>query len=98
MKAFSPIGNTVNAAVTATTAALAITEGGDTVLVTNVGSLTIFIKFGDSTVTAALATSTPVLPNSAQTFRRGIAQLAQYIAVISTATGNTVYVTTGEGI
>lgn len=98
MSAFSPIGNTVNAAVTTASAALALTEGGHTVLVTNVGSLAIFIKFGNSSVAAALATSTPVLPNTAQTFDRGILEDATHMAHISTATGNTVYVTTGEGV
>jgi hypothetical protein len=53
-----------------------------------------FIEFGDSSVTAALATGTPILPGTIMTF--SIAASVTTMAAIGTA--GTLYVTCGHGI
>jgi hypothetical protein len=104
--AFYPQGNTVNQAVTASTANFQVPGNANqtSYLFTNVGANTVFFAFGTttpgsnpaaSTVTVSATTGTPLLPNTAQTFS-GPANA--WVAVIAAATGNTLYVTPGDGL
>lgn len=90
-------GATVNLAVIATTATVAVSPtgaGSRTVRIFNSGTNVIFINFGPSTVIATLTNSMPILPNSVETFY--FHNDWTHVAAISGATGNTLYVTTGE--
>lgn len=93
---FSPAG-TVNVSATTTTANVALPlVARDQVMVTNApGGSTAFIAFGDSTVTASAATSTPVLPGAAYTFTIN-PQQTHMAAITGTGTA-TVYATVGQG-
>lgn len=96
--AFTPdTAGTVSATVAATTANIALgkTGIGQQVLVQSLAANAIaFINFGDSTVTAATATGTPILPNQIYTFTVG--PNVTNVATIGTA-GNTLYFTCGQG-
>ena len=95
---FAGVANTVNAAVTGTTAALALTASSSvscSVRIANIGTQTIFIALGDSTVTAVVATSMPVLANTVEVFDKGA---ATHVAHIAGTTGSTLYATTGMGV
>lgn len=99
VRPFGQVGNTVNAAVTtAGTSRVAVTRPGvgtQTVRIVNSGANTIFVQFGkDATVTASAATGMPMLPNTVETFL--LPNDITHIAAASAATGNTMYVTTGE--
>ena len=92
-----PKGNTVNLTVTGSTGSVAVTRPGvgiQSIRVVNNGSNVAFINIGDSTVTAATATSMPILPYSAETFMLG--KEDTHVAAIAGTTGNTLYITTGE--
>jgi hypothetical protein len=101
--AFAPrkVNLTQNIAVTASSATLAMTQitGVNDInfRLVNSGANVIFIEFGatGTTPTAALATSMPMLPNTVESFT---GPPGTVIAVISAATGNTLYVTPGEGL
>lgn len=98
---FQPVNgaaNTVSQAVTATSAQIALTGNipadGGTLLLTNIGTQTVFVAYG--TTTASVTTSMPLLANTAQTISahpRG-----QNLSVIAAATGSTLYVTFGSGV
>lgn len=91
-------GGTVNVAVLATVVTVAITPAGigtRSVRLFNSGTNVIFVNFGDTTVTATVANSMPMLPNSVETFY--FHNDWTTIAVIAGATGNTLYATMGEG-
>lgn len=93
----SKAGATTNVAVLTTVATITVSPasvGNRTVRLYNSGTNTIFINFGDSTFTATLANSMPMLPNSVETFY--FHNDWTTIATISTATGNTLYATMGE--
>lgn len=98
IRPFNYKGSTVNIVVGTSSANIAITQGGvgtQSIRITNVGANVIFFQLGkDNTVVAAVATSAPILPNTVETFL--VPNDMLYIAVISAATGNTVYLTTGE--
>lgn len=98
IRPFGSVGNTVNLTVGTATANVAITRAGlgtQSIRLTNIGANVIFFTLGkDNTATASLTTSVPVLPNSVETFL--LPNDMSYIAAISAATGNTLYVTTGE--
>lgn len=98
-KPFDRFGNTVNLAVLATTAnvqVIPIVAGSHTVRIANIGTNVVFVEFGTPNTTAAtVTTSMPLLPNSVETF--WFHNDWQYVAAIAASTGNTIYVTTGEG-
>ncbi len=98
IRPFWPKGSTVNVAVTTSTQRVAITGpaiGTQSVRVANVGTDVIFITLGTVTTNAALATSMPLLPNSAETFN--VQNDITHVAVIGVTGGvSTMYVTTGE--
>lgn len=96
---FTPAG-TVSRTVTGSTANVALSKGttpGPTpnqIMVTSPSGGTLaFIKFGDSTVTAAV-TDTPILPGAIMIF--SIPPATTYVAAIGTS-GTTLYFTSGEG-
>lgn len=92
---FTPAG-TVSQAVTSSSATVALSKGGvsQTVMVTSpAGGNIAFIKFGASTVTAAL-TDTPVLPGAILIFTIG--NDVTHAAAIGSAT-TTLYFTNGQG-
>jgi len=94
MNPFTP-GATVSRAVTGSSASVALGAGGGLqVMVTSAAGNTIaFIKFGTSSVTAAV-TDTPILPGTVQVFT--IATTVTHVAAIGT-TATTLYFTTGDG-
>lgn len=97
IRPFMDKGSTVNSNVGLTSASVAVTRpnaGIQSIRVLNKGSNTIFIAIGDSTVTAAVATGMPILPYSVETFM--LPNGSTHVACISDATGNVMYVTTGE--
>ena len=101
MKALIIIGSTVNQSVGTSTAATQVFSGNPQnssaqVLLTNVGSNTVFVAFGDSTVTTTVTAGCPLLANSAQTF--SVKATDTHFAAISAATGNTLYATPGQGL
>lgn len=88
---------TVSATVAATTANIALSKGGvnQQIMVQSLAANAVaFINFGDSTVTAATATGTPILPGQIYLFTVG-ANVTN-VATIGTA-GNTLYFTSGIG-
>jgi hypothetical protein len=97
---FQPDGgasSTTNGAVTASSAQItlpAIGSDGGSLLLTNIGTQTVFIAYGN--VTASVTTSMPLLAASAQTISvpGGVTQLS----VIAAATGSTLYCTAGRGV
>jgi len=98
--AFIPQANTVNVAVGVTSASVALgavygSTGGQVRLYNN-SSSTVFVAFGNSTVTAAVATSLPMAPNSVEVFT--VPGQVAYVAVIASAAGGTLYATLGEGV
>lgn len=97
LRAFESLGNTVNLAVLATTANVAVSApgmGNRTIRIVNVGTNVVFINIGTSGVTATTTTSIPLLPNSAEVFF--LRRENTHVAAIAGATGNTLYITTGE--
>jgi hypothetical protein len=100
---FTPISPTVNLSVTTSSAAVAKTalptnSGGATheLRVVNLGNVTVFVEFGNSGVTAAVATGMPVLPNTVESFQLNAAQT--HIAAITASGTSTLYATTGLGV
>ena len=96
MNTFSPIGDTVNVAVTATAQTLTLTSpgagtGNATLRLANKGSETVFFHF---LATATLSNGVPILPNTVEVFDLGG---LTSLSVIAAATGSTLYATTGVG-
>ena len=96
---FTPIGATVNLAVTSGSASVARTLaghlGGAEVRLANTGTTLCFVEFGASTVTATTSGSIPILPGTAEVF--GVSPLATHVAALTAAGTTTLYVTTGRG-
>lgn len=91
-------GNTVNLAVLATSATVAVspaTVGSRSARIYNSGTNTVFINFGPVGTVATVANSMPMLPNSVETFY--FHNDWTLVAAIASATGNTIYITMGEG-
>lgn len=82
------------AATTTTTAITASGTGTRSIRLVNSGSNIVFFKLGTSGTASAVATSTPLLPNTVEVFllRNDIT----HIAYIGAAAGNTLYMTVGE--
>ncbi len=94
---FTPMtAGTVSRTVSGSTAAVALAKTGNpqTVMVQSPAANAIaFIEFGDSTVTAAAATGTPILPGAIMVFT--VAAAVTHMAAIGSA--GTLYVTVGHG-
>ena len=94
---FTPYG-TVSRAGTGTTASVALTRAKDqTCIVTALpgNSGPVFIKFGDSTVEAAV-TDFPILPGTVQTFH--VLAVHTHIAAILASGTGTIYASVGDGV
>lgn len=90
---------TVGTSVTTTSLAsdnpAGVTNNAECYLLTNSGPNTVFFSWTNSSVTTS--NGTPLLPNTAQTFK-GPALPSATLYTIASATGNTLYVTPGEGL
>ena len=82
------------AATTTTTAITATASGTRSVRLVNSGSNIIFFKLGTSGVVSAVATSTPMLPNTVEVFL--LRNDVTHISYIGAAAGNSLYLTVGE--
>ena len=95
---FSPIADTVSAAVTTSSAALAlatIPDGGGVVRIYNDEAQAAFVKFGTSTVTVTTTTGTPIASKAALEFEVG--PTITHVAHITTGTPSAkIYATTGK--
>lgn len=91
-------GLTKNISVTSTSASVTLTiSTHQTVLVTNTGTKTAFVKFGTGTVTAIASADVPIIAGTAQTFTVPIG--SNVVAAITAGTDTTtIYVTPGQGI
>lgn len=104
LRAFRPLGQnkTVNIAVTTSPQTLnfgVVPFGTQAIRLVNNGTATIFIEFGDPTIsppTASAATSQPMLPGTVEVFTLDTTDTQ--ISVIGSAAGSTLYVTLGEGL
>ena len=94
---FSPIGATVNIAVTTSTGRVALTDNthlsGDDVRLYNSGSVVVFFAFGNSTIDATV-TSTPLAPGASEVFDAG---RSTHVAAITASGTATLYATSGRG-
>ena len=69
----------------------------DEVRVANPSDTVIFIRFGATGVTAAVATGIPILPNTVEAFR--IRSSNTHVAAITASgTSKTIYFTPGQGL
>ena len=89
------VGATVTATTLATNLPTGVTQNAECYLFTNIGSNTVFFSWTNPSVTTS--NGTPVLPNTAQTFK-GPSAANAILYTIAGATGNTLYVTPGEGL
>lgn len=96
---FTPISDTVNIAATATTGSVALGHVSNidaNIMVCNLGTSEVFIKFGTSSVTATLAAAIPVPVNAVLYF--SIGPKVTHVAAICNATETaSVYFTPGHG-
>jgi hypothetical protein len=93
--------STVNISVSASTQRVKITrhEGRLQVCVVNNGTATVWIEFGDVTITAALATGMPVLPGTTRGFTVDAPDGGDvYAAAIAAGSTGSIYFTPGTGI
>lgn len=96
MQAFQPTGDTVNIGLSASSQPLTLPNMGDVssnIVITNIGTQTLFFKLGNSAVTVTASNGMPIIANTSRPIARGDATT---IAVIGAA-GSTVYVTAGLG-
>lgn len=101
LRAFRPLGNnkTVSIVTTGASQSLTIPDvpfGTRSVRIVNSGTDISFIEFAQGTITAALATSMPMLPNTVEVFTIG--NDITTLRVIGAAGANNLYVTYGEGL
>ena len=101
MRAFSPSKITTNIVVSAASQRVRVINRNSpvTVRVVNNGISTVWLNFGDSTVTASLATSLPIGPGVHEVLTMSPGQNGDlYIAAIAAAATGTIYFTPGEGL
>ncbi len=98
MQPFTPMSaGTVSRAVSGSTASVALAKTGQNqnIMITSPATNALaFIEFGDSSVTSALATGTPILPGAIMMFSVG--ESVTHMAAIGTA--GTLYATCGHGV
>ena len=92
-------GATVNIDVSASTQRVLITpDSANSIRVMNNGSATVWIGFGDVTVTATLATAMPVGPGTTEVLRfSNKSGSALYATAIAAAATGKIYFTPGTG-
>ena len=94
-KSFMPNGQpTASATATTATARLQLDQFSNVVRLRQAGTSEVYIKFGDSTVTATL-TDMPVASGATETFTKGS---ATHVAFITSAGTAAVAFTNGEGV
>lgn len=98
--AFAPQGDTKNATVTTTAATITLDASAlhaDSLRLTNVGTQAVFVEISSAATAkaATVASSMPILPNSALIVT---AARSTFVSVIATATGSALYVTPGTGV
>lgn len=91
---FSP-GATNSIAATTSSGRVQITGTGSTLEIQNSGTTTVFLKLGDSTVTAA-TTDYPLLAGQAKLIARNPTDQTYLAAIMGTGTA-TIYVSAGDG-
>ena len=91
--AFRRSGATQTVSATTSNVTTAIQPNAQILRVTNVGSVVIFICFGNSAAQTATAADIPVLPNAQVDLDKGG---ATYCGVLAASTTATVYITPGE--
>ena len=96
---FTPIGDTKNISAGTTTGSVALTGftsvAGGSVRVHNAGSVTAFVRFGNSAITAVLTTAIPIPAGAVEAFELGAG--CTHMAAITASSTATVYVTSGQG-
>lgn len=98
MQPFRPFAaNTVNISVSASSQRVEI-DNCDSVRIMNNGTATVWVDFGDGTVTAALATGVPVGPGVTEVLKFPAGGARLYVAVIAAGATGSIYFTPGEGI
>lgn len=102
MKPFLPTGDTVNIVVGAASARVAlgppVSNGALQCRIMNNGTATVWIKFGDSTVTATVAAGIPVGPGVTEVLTTPHVATAVNVAAIAAGATGTIYFTQGEGV
>lgn len=97
MQPFTPMtAGTVSRTVSGTSANVALAKTGQnqSIMVTSLAANAVaYIEFGDSTVAAAIATGTPILPNTVTIF--SVSAAVTHAAAIGTA--GTLTFTCGQG-
>ena len=91
---FKP-GTTVSIDAGVATANIALPNSGRTLRIANVGTVAVFIEFGDVSVAAVVATSMPILPGSVELFDR--VGPTGYVAAITASSTARVSITAGLG-
>lgn len=92
---FTPAG-TVTISVSSSNVTTALSKATNAVMISApAGGAVAFIKFGTSSVTAAV-TDTPILPGSVQTF--SVAPQVTHVGAITASSTQTLYATSGEGV
>lgn len=91
-KVFGPAGPTTTLAATTTTSRVALPSRN--IRIYNGGSNPVFVRFGDSTVTAAAANAMPLPAGGVEVFNHAD---ATHLAAIYASGSGTVYITPGEG-
>jgi hypothetical protein len=89
------VGTSVTTTSLATDNPAGVTQNAECYLFTNSGSNTVYFSWTNASVTTS--NGTPVLPNTAQTFK-GPALPNATLYTIAAAAGNTLYITPGEGL
>ncbi|MBP2311896.1 hypothetical protein [Azospirillum soli] len=96
MTPFSPSGDSVDLAVSTSSARVALPAAApDSVRITNPSSLTVNVRFGTGAVSAATSTGMDLLPGAVEVFRVPIG--ATHIAGITAAGSATLRITPGQG-
>lgn len=96
---FRPSGSTVSIDVSASSQRVSIADAPTSIRVMNNGSATVWLNFGDATVTAATGTGYPVGPGVTEvvSVSNNAAGAIYFAAIAAGATGR-VYCTPGSGI
>lgn len=100
MQPFRPnAGATVNIDVSSSSQSVALTNAPDSIRIMNNGTATVWVNFGPSGVTAAVATGMPVGPGVTEVIRwRTSDGSALYAAAIAAGATGKIYFTPGSGI
>lgn len=98
MSAFTPLPQgTKNIAATGTTANVALAAASKTIEITNEGPDTVFVEFGDSTVTAAAATGYPVAAGQSKVVGNSLAKATHAAAICDSGKTAKVFFSCGDG-